>query len=189
MACVVLLRGINVGGHRSFRPTTLCEQLRRLDPVNIGAAGTFVIRAPIARLELRAELTRRLPSKTEIVICEGREFTRIVDEERFFGRRWPPDVTRFVSVLSRRPRSGPALPIQFPTKGKWLLRILGAEQRFVFGVYRRHMKVIGYLGAIDRLFGAPATTRNWNTILAVARVVAGGRDLALPNPRRGDAAT
>jgi hypothetical protein len=63
--------------------------------------------------------------------------------------------------------------MQFPAQGRWLLRILGAEQRFVFGVYRRHMKVIGYLGALDRLFGAPATTRNWNTAVAIAWVVAG----------------
>jgi hypothetical protein len=139
--------------------------------VNIGAAGTFVIRAPVPRAELRAELGGRLPSKTEIVICEGRDFTRIVSEKRFFARPSPPDVTRFVSVLSRRPRSAPAMPMQFPAGGRWLLRILGSEQRFVFGVYRRHMKVIGYLGALDRLFGAPATTRNWNTILAIAKAV------------------
>jgi uncharacterized protein (DUF1697 family) len=38
-------------------------------------------------------------------------------------------------------------------------------------VYRRHMKVISYLGTLDRLFGVPATTRNWNTITAIARVL------------------
>jgi hypothetical protein len=36
--------------------------------------------------------------------------------------------------------------------------------------------VIGYLGALDRLFGVPATTRNWNTIAAIVRVLGeGGR--------------
>lgn len=44
MVLVVLLRGVNVGGHRTFRPTTLAKQLAHLDAVNIGAAGTFVIR-------------------------------------------------------------------------------------------------------------------------------------------------
>src|SRR6266566_4441998 len=34
----------------------------------------------------------------------------------------------------------------------------------------RHMKTIGYLGRIDKLFSVPATTRNWNTILAVVRI-------------------
>jgi hypothetical protein len=33
------------------------------------------------------------------------------------------------------------------------------------------MKTIGYLGRIDELFGAPATTRGWNTILSVLRIL------------------
>src|SRR2546426_4417747 len=32
-------------------------------------------------------------------------------------------------------------------------------------------KAIGYLGRIDKLFGVPATTRNWNTILAIVRIL------------------
>jgi hypothetical protein len=35
------------------------------------------------------------------------------------------------------------------------------------------MKTIGYLGKIDKLFGTRATTRNWNTIVAVARILKG----------------
>ena len=85
MARVVLLRGVNVGGHRTLRPANLAKQLKRLDVVNIGAAGTFVIRAPATRAELRAELARRLPFEAEIVICEGRELTRMVAEDPFAG--------------------------------------------------------------------------------------------------------
>jgi hypothetical protein len=77
-----------------------------------------------------------------------------------------------VSVLSQSPRSAPALPIVFPSTGQWLLKILARDRRFVFGVYRRHMKVISYLNTFDRIFGAPATTRNWNTITAIATVLA-----------------
>jgi hypothetical protein len=33
------------------------------------------------------------------------------------------------------------------------------------------MKVIGFLGALDRLYGVPATTRNWNTIAAITKVL------------------
>jgi uncharacterized protein (DUF1697 family) len=49
--------------------------------------------------------------------------------------------------------------------------VITAEKRFVFGEYRRHMKTIGYLGQIDKLFDAPVTTRNWNTIMAIVRVL------------------
>ena len=33
------------------------------------------------------------------------------------------------------------------------------------------MKTIGYLGRIDELFGAPATTRSWKTILSLLRIL------------------
>jgi uncharacterized protein (DUF1697 family) len=171
MALVVLLRGINVGGHRSFRPTTLAAGLKHLDAVNIGAAGTFVIRRPISGAKLRAELARKLPFVAEIVICQAREIVGMMSGDPFAGQPVRPDVVRFVSFLSRRPRSAPPLPLRLPSTGAWLLRILAREGRFVFGMYRRHMKVIGYLGALDRLFGAPVTTRNWNTITAIARAL------------------
>jgi uncharacterized protein (DUF1697 family) len=64
--------------------------------------------------------------------------------------------------------------MSFPSSGKWLLKILARDNRFVFGVYRRHMKAIGYLGTLDRLFGVPVTTRNWNTITAIAKVLGKG---------------
>jgi hypothetical protein len=76
-----------------------------------------------------------------------------------------------VSVLPRPPRSAPRLPMTFRSGGKWLLKVLARDNRFVFGLYRRHMKVIGYLGRLDRIFGVPVTTRNWNTIAAIARVL------------------
>jgi uncharacterized protein (DUF1697 family) len=174
VALVVLLRGVNVGGHRTFRPATLAAQLKHLDAVNIGAAGTFVIRRPVTRAQLRAELARRLPFDAEIMICDGREIARLMPGDHFPGQPARPDIVRFVSVLSRRPRAAPPTPITFPSSGKWLLKILARDNRFVFGVYRRHMKVIGYLGTFDRLFGIPATTRNWNTVIAIARVLTNG---------------
>ena len=171
MALVVLLRGVNVGGHRTFRPTTLATQLKHLGAVNIGAAGTFVIRQPVTRAQLRNELTRRLPFACDIVICSGRDIVRLVSRDPFADQPARADVVRFVSVLVGRPRVTPSTPLTMPSSGKWLLKVLGRENRFVFGVYRRHMKVIGYLGTLDRLFGAPATTRNWNTIVAINRVL------------------
>lgn len=174
MALVVLLRGVNVGGHRTFRPTTLTAQLKHLGAVNIGAAGTFVIRQRITRAQLRAELSHRLPFDTEIVICEGRDIVRMMSQDHFADQPVRPDIVRFVSVLAQRPRLTPSTPMRFPSSGKWLLKILARDNRFVFGVYRRHMKVISYLGTLDRLFGVPVTTRNWNTISAIAKVLGNG---------------
>ena len=174
MALVVFLRGVNVGGHRTFRPSVLARDLEHLDAVNIGAAGTFVIRRPGTRAELRSELATRLPFATEIVVCQGREIVRLVSASPFADEPVRPDVVHFVSVLSKSPRSTPLTPMSFPASGKWLLKILGRDGRFVFGLYRREMKAISYLGAIDQIFGVPATTRSWSTIAAIARKVDDG---------------
>ncbi|GAC1458800.1 MAG: hypothetical protein PVSMB1_08700 [Gemmatimonadaceae bacterium] len=171
VALVILLRGVNVGGHRTFRPTALAEQLKHLDAVNIGAAGTFVIRRPVTRAQLRAELVRRLPFAAETMICQGREIVRLISRNPFADQPMRPGVVHFVSVLSKAPRSAPVTPLRFPARGKWLVKILARDNRFVFGVYRRHMKVISYLGTFDRIFGVPVTTRNWSTITAIARVL------------------
>ncbi len=66
---------------------------------------------------------------------------------------------------------GACLPMRLPASGTWLLKLLARDGRFVFGVYRRHMRVISHLATLDRLFGGPVTTRNWNTIGAIATVL------------------
>jgi uncharacterized protein (DUF1697 family) len=173
MALVAFLRGVNVGGHRTFRPSLLARELSRFDVVNVGAAGTFVVRKPGSPTTFRARLCRALPFGAEIVLCDGRDLLRL-ENAHPFGERPPRlGVVRFVSILAEGGRGPVSMPIVLPAQGRWLVRLVAANDQFVFGEYRRHMKTIGYLGRIDRLFGATATTRNWNTILAVVRILRG----------------
>jgi hypothetical protein len=147
----------------------LAQELKHLGAVNIGAAGTFVIRQPVGRTELRAELSRRLPFDTDIAICDGRRLARLMSLDIFGDAPAPAAIVRFVSVLCRSSRVAPRLPMSFPERGQWMLQILARDGPFVIGQYRRHMKAIGYLGAVDRLFGVRATTRNWNTMDAIVK--------------------
>ena len=173
MALIVFLRGVNVGGHRTFRPSVLAEKLSQYDVINVGAAGTFIVRNPGSRSRFRAELLRKLPFEAKVVLCDGRDLIRLETENPFGAEASRPDVVRFVSILSRAGGLRATLPVAFPRDGDWLVRVIASEKQFVFGMYRRHMKTIGYLGQIDKLFGAPATTRNWNTILAIVRLLKG----------------
>jgi hypothetical protein len=141
----------------------------------VGAAGTFVVRKPGSRAKFRAELLRKLPFETEVVFCDGRELIRLELENPFGAEPPCRDIVRFVSILPKAGCVTASLPITLPTDGEWLVRVVAAKDQFVFGVYRRHMKTIGYLGQIDKLFSAPATTRNWNTMMAVVRVLKGDR--------------
>ncbi len=171
MAFIVFLRGINVGGYRTVRPSLIAKELGAYDVVNVGAAGTFVVRKPVSRVNFVAELCRKLRLDAEVALCEGSDLIRLEMENPFGTEPSPPDVVRFVSILSRAGRGNVRLPTAILEDGEWAVRILGLKNRLVFGVYRRHMKTIGYLGQIDELFGAPATTRSWNTILSVLRIL------------------
>ena len=173
MALVVFLRGINVGGHRTFRPSILARELSDYGVVNVGAAGTFVVRNPGPSAKFRAELIRKLPFEAEVVLCDGRDLIRLEMENPFETEPSRPDTVRFVSILSKASRGLTSIPFTVPPCGEWFVRVIASKNRFVFGVYRRHMKTIGYLGQIDKLFGVPATTRNWNTIVAIVRILKG----------------
>lgn len=183
MALIVFLRGVNVGGHRTFRPSVLASELSDYDVVNVGAAGTFIVRKPGSRGEFRAELLRKLPFDAEVVLCEGRNLIRLETENPFGTEPSRPDIVRFVSILSRAGGLRATLPVTFPSGGEWLVRVIASNKQFVFGMYRRHMKTISYLGQIDKLFGVPSTTRNWHTILAVVRLLKDAKKKATDSSR------
>lgn len=171
MALVVFLRGVNVGGHKTFRPSVCARELSAYDVVNVGAAGTFVVWNPGDIADFRAELLRKLPFNPEIVSCDGRDLIRLAKKDPFGTEPSRPDVVRFVSILLDADGIRPLLPLALPTGGEWLVRLIASDKQFVFGEYRRNMKTIGYLGQIDKLCGAKATTRNWNTITAIVRIL------------------
>jgi len=101
MALVVFIRGVNVGGHRTFRPSVLARGLSGYDVVNVGAAGTFVVRKPGSGAKFRDTLLRKLPFKEEVILCDGRDLIRLETENPFGTEASRPDIVRFVSILSR----------------------------------------------------------------------------------------
>ena len=171
MALVAFLRGVNVGGHRRFRPSLLARELAEYDLVNIGAAGTFVVRKPGSRAKFRAALLRKLPFQADVVLCEGRDLMRLASDNPFGAAPVGADVVRFVSILPKAGAIRTTLPVSFPPDAPWMVHVMACRGQFVFGMYRRHMKTIRYLGEIDKLYGMAATTRNWNTIAAIVRIL------------------
>jgi uncharacterized protein (DUF1697 family) len=171
MRWVVFLRAVNVGGANLCRPALLAKQLSRFGVVNIGAVGTFVVRENVSESTLHNVFAKQLPFKCEIMICPARDIIKLASNDPFAEELSDTNITRFVNILTKRPPSPPPLPLYLPSNNEWLLKIIAIENRFVFGLYRRQMKAISYLGKIEKLFGVPATNRNWNTILKVAKIL------------------
>ena len=173
MRWVVFLRAVNVGGANRCQPASIAKQLAKFGVVNIGAVGTFVVREDVRESTLRAAIAKKLPFKCEIMICPARDLMRLAAKDPFSRQPSGANIVRFVSVLAKPPGVRFDLPQTFTASSArtWLLKIIAIQGRFVLGLYRREMKAISYLGKIEKLLGVPVTTRNWNTIEKVVRIL------------------
>ena len=175
MSAVVFLRAVNVGGANRCQPASIAKQLARFGVINIGAVGTFVVHEDTGESTLRTAIARKLPFKCEIMICPAKAIIDLVRRDPFADEPSGPNITRFVNVLHKPLRKPPPLPLSLPSDDEWLLKVIAIQNRFVLGLYRREMKAISYLGKIEKLLGVPATTRNWNTIERVIKILEDNR--------------
>jgi uncharacterized protein (DUF1697 family) len=144
-----------------------------------------VVRENVSESTLRAAIAKKLPFKCEIMICPAHDVIKLAASDPFANQPSGPDITRFVSVAmkplgssrsgSRQTSKLSPLPLSLPSPDDWLLTIIAIDGRFVLGVYRRQMKAISYLGKIEKLLGTPATTRSWNTIEKIVKILEANR--------------
>jgi uncharacterized protein (DUF1697 family) len=83
MSWLVLLHGVNVGGHKTFRPAALAQELADWAVDKIGAAGTFVVRKKVAKAALRAALARRLPFQAQAMLFRASDLLKLVPGDPF----------------------------------------------------------------------------------------------------------
>jgi len=169
MSSVIFFRAVNVGGHQKFQPGKLAKELEQFGIVNIGAAGTFVVRENVSETKLRDEILRRLPFKPELMICPARYLLALARGNWFGDAPTGRDVGRFVSVLQKAPRAKPPLPIEQPSGPKWEVRVVAITGRFALSVRRLGQTYSN--AVVEKAVGIPATTRNWNTIEAILEVL------------------
>jgi len=172
MAWVVFLRGVNVGGHKAFRPSIVAKDLAPFDVVNVGAAGTFVVRKSISSALLRAELSRKLPFVAEFMICRARDVSDLGSGDPFPRAGSDKEVHRYVSVLAKRPRALPPLPIRQPAGDNWQVKVVGLQGVFALSLHRRVGKTLVYPNeVVEKHLGVSATTRNWTTVRTICDIL------------------
>ncbi len=172
MSLVVFLRGVNVGGHKAFQPSVLARKLRGLDVKSIGAAGTFIVRGKVGERTARAEFLKHLPFDAHVMICTARELVDLVCNDPFDDRALDQDIKRFISVLERRPRVMPDLPIHAPEGKDWQVAVIAVRGPFAVSFLRRTGKTLVYPNeVIEKQLDVAATTRSWSTILNVRQAL------------------
>ena len=163
MALVVFLRGANVGGHRKFQPAALAKEMAEFGVVNIGAAGTFVVKNPVSAAAFRKELGKRLPFETETMICPGSEILDLCKSEPFADPPAGKDARELVTILAKKPKTVPKLPIRWPEGKDWQVDFFRIAGRFAFTFWRPDPKRLIYPTAVvEKVLGIPGTTRSWS---------------------------
>jgi len=171
MASVVFFRAVNVGGHQKFQPSLLAKELAAFDVVNLGAAGTFVIRANASAARLRTEIHCRLPFKPELMICPARDVLQLINSDPFHAAPAGKDIGQFVSILPKALPSAPKLPLDFPAPGAWEVRIHHITGQFVLSVRRPGKKDLYPNAIVEKHLATSATTRNWNTFIKIGEAL------------------
>jgi uncharacterized protein (DUF1697 family) len=168
---VVFLRAANVGGRNVFRPAELVRSLEHLDVVNVGAAGTFVVRAKTSAASIRREILALLPFEPSLAVVPGREVAALVASRPFDGVTLSKDLRGWVAVLDGRPKSRPKLPVLVPAGKAWSVRFEKQEGRFALGLWQRRPGGFTFPNlVVEKALGVPATTRYWETMVRVAEL-------------------
>jgi uncharacterized protein (DUF1697 family) len=166
---VIFMRGVNVGGNKTFRPSELVRQLAPLQLVSIGAAGTFVVGAGATEAQLRSAFAKALAFEAELMICTGREVLDLIANDPFAGS--PAAEGQYITVLAKRPKRASPIPHDVPAD-EWQIRLTEVRGPFVASV-RRAVGTPRYYPneVVEKLFGVPATTRGWPTILRIGKAL------------------
>ena len=172
MALVIFMRGVNVGGHRPFRPAAFARELSAFNVVNIGAAGTFIVNKKVSQATLRAQFLRRLPFEAEFMICQAGDLINLLSAHPFPPEASSEGVRRFVSVLAKRPSTLPRFPFSHPAGGEWQVKVVALRGRFALSLWRRVGKTLVYPNAVvEKELAISATTRNWDTISKIVNLL------------------
>lgn len=172
MPHVVFIRAANVGGRNVFRPAQLVAALARLDVVNVGAAGTFLVRGKSTPAAIRKEILSRLAFEPEIAIRPASEIRALIGSSPFAHATFSKDLRGWAAVLTGKPKARPELPILVPPGKAWSLRVERIEGAFVLGLW--HRRPSGFVfpnQMVEKAFGSPATTRWWETLERIGRLI------------------
>jgi uncharacterized protein (DUF1697 family) len=166
MALVVFLRGVNVGGHKTLRPSVLASKLKAFDVTSVGAAGTFIVRRAPTAAAARDAFRKHLPFDATMMVCTAAELAELVRADPLRAHPLGAGLTGYVSVLERRPSRSAKLPIRQPDGEGWQVALIALRGRFAVSLHRRQGRTLVYPNeVVERRLGLAATTRNWSTIL------------------------
>jgi uncharacterized protein (DUF1697 family) len=146
------------------------------DAKSVGHAGNLLWTQPagkVPREKLRALLGRRLGESPELMVRSARDMRRIIAAEPFGPLTSDKAIKLYVVFLSRKPKQVPPLPQRLEKEALELVAVIGREA-YVVSRKKPGTVMYGFPNQfVEKALGVPATSRNWNTVVKIAKLVKG----------------
>jgi uncharacterized protein (DUF1697 family) len=170
------LRGINVGGNRVLKMADVkaaFEAVGMREVKSILASGNIVFDSglkDVKRMErtIEKQLEAKFQHDIGVFVRPMVEIEALVKADPFKGRTVTPQTRLYVMFLSEPPETRPKLPFKGPIGDLEILRISDGEVCAIMTVSDT-VKTPDAMSFVAKTFGPKVTTRNWNTVLKVAK--------------------
>ncbi len=175
---VALLRGVNLGGHKTVAMADLCRLLTHagcLDGRSLLQSGNLVFASSVkdpAELEhvFEKEAKSKLSLSTEFFVRTADEWKAIITGNPFRDEAAHDPGHLVVLCLKAAPAPKQVDALREAISGRETVRVKGRHAYVVYPDGIGHSRLTA--SVIDRALGTRCTGRNWNTVKKIGALVA-----------------
>ena len=173
---IALVRGINVGGHRTVAMSQLREMVAGLgfaDVRSILQSGNLIFRSDVRTSDsleamLEAEAKRRLKLEADFIVRSAKEWKKVVARNPFRKEAERDPGHLVVMFLKGAADSSDVKAVQAAITGPESVRADGMQVYIVYpeGIGRSRLTN----AVIEKKLGRRGTARNWNTVVKLGAI-------------------
>lgn len=175
---VAFLRGINVGGNKKVKMEELKKSLEELGLTGVKTilnSGNIIFNAKTTDPEfLVKEIEKKLENKfglhVDVVLRSGEEIMSLISLDPFKEVLLTANTRLYVTFLKEKISPGQKPEYKKADKSFEILRIKNGEICSVINLLP-DKKTTEFMENLEKEFGKNITTRNWNTILRIAKQI------------------
>jgi uncharacterized protein (DUF1697 family) len=172
---IAFLRGINVGGHHKVPMAELRSEIKKMGFSNVNTvlnSGNIIFDgSPEQTTRLGEKLAAHLQSvfgfSIPVMVRNDGQILSLINENPFQNVEVTKDTRLYITFLKDEPKI--RLPLPWFSADKTFC-IINIRNRIICSVLDNSLvKTTKGMDSLEQLFGKNITTRNWNTLLRIAK--------------------
>ena len=172
---VALLRGINVGGNKKVQMSDLKKAFVKIGLRNIKtilASGNVIFESELKSIDkLIIEISEMLENTFKfpirIMLMEFPDIEKLITLNPFKAIKVRPQTRLYTTFLSQKHKNKLGVNYISPDKS---FKIISVTEKSVFSVLDLSISnTPEAMNALEKIYGQNITTRNWNTVLKIAK--------------------